>query len=812
MNDPGLDDKEFKRDTPVSISVRLNLNSLVGLTGVKLVQNTVIASSTEKFSAIIITDCQDLSSYNRLILSMQNLSDVPLLVGVTLRHGPSDLMEHDRFATSFSGGRESLLPRLTAQLKFPIECFGIYGKPSGWKDVTSLTLSIASEKFFVGPKSFSVAIYYIEFDRILPPQGPRLTSLGLERITIKPVKRKLALSKNRFFGANGLEPLNFVKGYVSPFSGNDPGLSIPAPHNYPQENSEEIMNGKIMGQNVSETIQWTANPLGELEWTHFLNRHHFLRPLILEYAQTQDRTFAEKVSSVVTSWIEKCPTPLDSNGGAGPTWETLTVAWRLREWFWIKGVMWSTGHFSHDTVNLMLRSVWEHARSLMDHQGHPNNWIIVESAALAVTGALFPEFQESGGWWKTGISRLQKAIELQFFGDGSHFEISPLYHSICLNALLEVQHVANANKLQLNEAFVGSLKNAFEFLMEIARPDFTWPSINDSGSIERDYIQLFQKLYILNKRPEYLWFASTGKRGKPPKSGVRVFKDAGICVIRRNESCNLQWAILRAGPPGAFHIHSDLLSVELFDKDTKWLLDPGITSYAPSALTDYYRSAGSHNSFVVDGVEPDRTQLPVSEKIISSKNIASELQNHDFIGATGQSREFSDGCDNRLFCSRTLLLFRNSYWAVIDHIEGSGTHDVTHNWQFSTEVKKVEACGKQSVVASSHSAKMLLQKMLPVASSEIEYFLGSINPYSGWVSSRGKDHRSHSVKFNTRVKLPITFFWVMRCMRNDTGPFPSLSLERDKSGKTSLIIRHKIGTFETLDLPKYFQENLFIKS
>ena len=40
------------------------------------------------------------------------------------------------------------------------------------------------------------------------------------------------------------------------------------------------------------------------------------------------------------------------------------------------------------------------------------------------------------------------------------------------------------------------------------------------------------------------------------------------------------------------------------------LVDPGITTYAPDVLSDYYRSAGAHNTVLVDGCGPDRATTP----------------------------------------------------------------------------------------------------------------------------------------------------------------------------------------------------------
>lgn len=798
MKDPGLDERQFTLDRSNPGSVKLDLSDLTEHKNARRLQDKIIVASTEKFSATVKNCLANLSAYNLFVVRLQNLSDAPLLVGITFTHGIAQDPKDFRITTSFSGGRELLPPLSRACMKFPIESFGIYGKPVGWKEITSVGFLISTEKFWPFSRDFSVAIHGAEFLRKTSPTGPRLTSTGLRVLTKaraiddnKPTDRRVSSNFHKL-------EADFRGDTMAPFSEDDPGLLIAPPHNYPEETAEEIMRGKIMGQHFSSRIAWDANPVGELEWTHFLNRHHFIRPLIRKFVETRDRSIVEHISSIVTSWIEDCPVTIDSNGGAGATWETLTVAWRLREWYWIKGIIWPTGIFPGKTIEMMLRSIWEHARSLMDHQGHPNNWMIVESSALSIAGVLFPEFSESADWWNTGIKRLQKSLDQQFLPDGSHFEISPLYQSICVGALLELRHVAEVNQRQLDRTFLDTLDKAIDYLMEIVRPDFTWPSLNDSGSIDRNYCELFKKIYIFNNKPEYLWIASKGKLGKPLRSCVRVFNDSGISIIRKTQECDGQWAMLRSGPAGAFHSHNDLLSVEIYDKRTKWLVDPGITSYAPGPLADYYRSAGSHNTFVFDNFELNRTNLPFEEKIRSTRNRVDKLQYLDFFGARGESGEFADDTNNIISCKRTLLLARDSLWLIIEHVDGSGTHDVTHRWQFSNEIDKLDNPGDQSIMASSRRGKMLIQKMFPNHSSDSRCFFGSINPLSGWVSSSGSDRAAHCATFHTTVKIPTTFFWAIYCKADDGEPFPHLRLEEGSSGEMNLFVCHKTGSSKTI--------------
>jgi len=105
----------------------------------------------------------------------------------------------------------------------------------------------------------------------------------------------------------------------APFTPDDSGIFIPAPHTYPRNSAEEILQGTIMGQKLGRNIQWDANPLGELEWSHFLHRHHLLRELAIALARTRDPLYARALASIVSQWITLHPVPVGSNGGAGPS-------------------------------------------------------------------------------------------------------------------------------------------------------------------------------------------------------------------------------------------------------------------------------------------------------------------------------------------------------------------------------------------------------------------------------------------------------------------------------------------------------------
>ena len=612
MRDPKLPPEQFKTDRIAYSRSIASLADLAALDGALASGDAVRFVSRARLALTLHPRISDLSTPNSLTLQVFNDSEATLLAGITLVHG-SESREPGLPDVSFSGGREPLVPGMWNQLRFPRESFGFYGMPVGWSDVRSLEIAFAWEKTHTGPDEIRVSLAGLDGEWREIPRGPRLTAEGLGSLLERDVQ-----GVTRFFDDSQRQASLYFHGqegvFQSLYGERDPAGDIPPPHQYPHEEAEAILSGSIMGQRLPEPIPWDANPLGVQEWTHFLNLHHFMRELVKALAETGDGRYAQALDHMVAHWIEANPVPLDSNGGAGPAWETLSAAWRLREWLWIVGIAWLHPSFRSETNLGMLSSIWEHARHLMDHQGHPNNWIIVESSALALAGLCFPQFTEATQWVETALKRLRREIRRQFFADGAHFELSPLYHAICLHALLEVKRAAASVGRMLPEEFAAPLEKSAQFLASLCRPDFSWPSLNDSGGAAGDYCALVELAGGMYGREDLVWIGSRGQRGRTPDWTSRAFPDAGIAVMRSHHAADANFLVFRAGPPGATHVHGDALSLDVTALGHPLLVDPGITAYAPGPLTDHYRSASAHNMILIDGHGPERAGLSFLER------------------------------------------------------------------------------------------------------------------------------------------------------------------------------------------------------
>ena len=728
MRDPHLPDAHFRRDRILSRAC-IDFEGIDSPVKGASSAGAFSVSATGILSFTIKPAAADLSAFDTLLINLLNTSRDTILVGLKLFHGTQTISE----GLSFSGGREELLPGIPTCLNFPMESFGTYGEAIDWKNIQRITFVFCREKQYAGSEPVSILFRGLEGESRERSSGPRLKSEGLRHL----------LQGGSTEGACDANVLSLYRQ-------SNPAMWVPPPHRYPKEHADQVLRGEIMGFHLGcPSIDWTVNPEGSLEWAHFLHRQHFLRALVTGYAETENHAYSQALENIITDWIISNPVPIDSNGGAGPSWETLSVAWRLREWLWVAGATDAFRVFRSEARELILRSIWEHAQSLVEHQGHPNNWIIVESAALALAGLCFLGFRDARTWRESGIRRLATEFKRQFYQDGVHFEISPMYHAICFHALLEVREAAQKAGEPLPVIFFDPLERCAEYLADLCRPDFTWPSLNDSGSMDKDYTALLRKAGDMFSRPELQWIGFRGTEGTIPESAFRVFPDAGIAVMRSGYEPDAHLAVFRAGPAGASHVHEDVLSLDITAYGRPILVDPGITSYGPAALTEHYRSGAAHNAiFPKAGFL--RSQAPFGARVRPAGSDLSAETGKNWCSVTGICR-LGESEDRQLTITRTIAFIDSSFWLVKDTVQCSRREDIIVCWQFAPG--RLEISG-QSLEFRSPESEEHPFKLIPLPgkiSAHLRCLTGSLNPPGGWVSAHGGDVPAPSCKYSMRV-------------------------------------------------------------
>lgn len=173
---------------------------------------------------------------------------------------------------------------------------------------------------------------------------------------------------------------------------------------------------------------------------------------------------------------------------------------------------------------------------------------------------------------------------------------------------------------------------------------------------------------------------------------MTVFPDSGYAVIRNRESRST--LIFDCGPLGPDyqpgHGHCDLASYELSLRGQRVVVNPGASTYEAGPERSYERSTAAHNTVRIDGEE--------QAEIWASFRVGRRPQ-------TGQIRSGAHGgflwvsgahhAYQRLGVvhARTILWRAPDTWIVVDHLEGSGTHQAESFVHFHPRVR-VEPCGE----------------------------------------------------------------------------------------------------------------------
>lgn len=646
-----------------------------------------------------------------------------------------------------SGRAEDICSDNWREVLFPNENFLIYGIPPGVTNVIKANLRLAGTgKVWIGAVSGVKRIR---------AAGPRLTDAGLlseldlERPDLAKVKSLTAAGRESEALAAFLEHL---KSRSSPK--HIYGRAVEAEQTVDLENADGICANRVLGYDVGTPVNWRANPNGYLEWMHAFNRTGHFLVLLGAYQKTGDPKYARKLDEQFAGWIAANPEPIAHNGGGDPAWETLSTACRIYgSWLECFFSLLADPNFSDVTRLKILKSLHGHAEHLLKYKGYANNWLIVESRAMAVIGMLFPEFKRAEVWVAEGLGRLETELTRQIFPDGADWEFAPGYHMMAARGFLDVYEIAKLNGRALPAAFEDRLPKAFDYIAGMARPDGSLPAVNDHtdwrSSNGRDFLALGARLY---GRPELLASPEGPYAGRS-----RSFPDAGFQVLASGTRPEARWMLFDAGPFGASHQHEDALNIELFAMGVPFLVDPGISSYLNDAWTAYYRTTQAHSTVLVNGAGQNRVAVARHHACESArgKHRACFGPVFDFARA-----EYRDGYKDQpagIVHTRTILFIRGAYWIVFDEVTGDGAERIDALFHFAPMRVEVEHKARRVLTRRLRGANLEIVPLEPRQGLKLDLKCGDIDPVQGWVSQSAADLPAPVAAFSVRGKSPLRF-------------------------------------------------------
>ncbi len=312
------------------------------------------------------------------------------------------------------------------------------------------------------------------------------------------------------------------------------------------------------------------DPTIEKLWLYNL---HYFDDLNAEFAGSRRTWHVD----LIEKWIKENP-PVVGNG-----WESYPCSLRIVNWikFSLNGGVLSTAAIHSLAVQIRYLSKRLEFHLLGNH-------LLANAKALVFAGAFF-EGQEAEYWLARGWEILRRELPEQILDDGGHFELSPMYHCIILEDLLDMSNVCKAFCIE-SQVEASSIEKMRDWLSVMIHPDGEISFFNDAAfGIAPNKEQIEQYAERLNFSQRQV--VSNGITCLANSGYVRMEKGAAIVLLD----------VAPVGPsylPG--HAHADTLSFELSLGGCRLIVNSGTSCYGNGAERQRQRGSKAHNTLCIN--------------------------------------------------------------------------------------------------------------------------------------------------------------------------------------------------------------------
>jgi uncharacterized heparinase superfamily protein len=493
---------------------------------------------------------------------------------------------------------------------------------------------------------------------------------------------------------------------------------------------------------LPDPVDWRLADREDVDslWRFHLHDHEYLLDLA---AYADDSGFTrpiERAWDLVRQWIDA--NDLSDPRSHDDAWHPFCISRRLPVWI----LLWQFKSPPNDCAAVVAESMYRQARFLASHLERDlgGNHLLENARALVFAGAFFAG-SEPDRWLQTGGEVLTRELPHQIMTHGEHFERSPMYHALVLDALLDIRDAVRDLEPDLARLCDASSYRMAEFLERILHPDGEIPLLGDSALGEAG-------------PPRELIRQS--RIGMPGRDGS---SDPSSATNTRGRLCGDYWVwragtdylLLDAGPVGPDHLpahaHSDLSTFELSLAGRRFIVDSGTFAYRDDEMRRYCRSTAAHNVLQIDGLEQCDTWSrfrmgfrghPLDLESGESEDFAWARMRHD---AYRRAQVAETG--------RWIACRANGPWIVVDWAAGRGRHQLVNQLHLHPDVV-VERIDDNELRCRLDSDELRLGSLSP---GQIEVVEGPYCP------SFGRRINGYVVRWTTDTNLPaVCGWWLVR--------------------------------------------------
>jgi uncharacterized heparinase superfamily protein len=368
----------------------------------------------------------------------------------------------------------------------------------------------------------------------------------------------------------------------------------------------------------------------------------------------------EYVRKSIEGWLSQFGTRHDRDA-----WNPYPTAHRVVSW-----LKWST--LNDTTVAGLDAAVSSHAAFLWRHLERDigGNHLVKNLKAVLFAATYLSDSRLHG----QAARMLRRELRRQILPDGGHYELSPMYHAVVLEDVLDVINLL-ANNPMPNAAAAGLLEDAraaaprmLGWLRAVCFGDPVDAHFNDSAP------EGSASVCQLTAYAERLGLPVPAAVSAP----VTSLPASGYFVIRTGELQMCMDAGRLCPDELPAHAHSDVLSFELTARGEKVFVNAGVDDYGRTDTRSYVRGAAAHNTISIDGLDQGQMwgQFRVAERPRSVEGLAGERDG--WFVAEGRHDGFARQGSSAHTHARKIRVRKDGRLAVIeDEAFGSGFHLVT---------------------------------------------------------------------------------------------------------------------------------------
>ena len=396
------------------------------------------------------------------------------------------------------------------------------------------------------------------------------------------------------------------------------------------------------------------------------------------------------------------------------------------------------GGYEEEFCNQLINILYEHGEHLSNEEEYTinhNHGIIQDQALIYL--AYFLNNEYSSEWISLAKIRLEAQKKYAFSEEMIHVENSPAYQIGVTELFYQIAEFLKSQGDDFGNQLYVDVSRSLEFITWTIKPNGALAEVGDgsSGKIDGEKFE-----------NEHLVYAATlGDKGEKPDDLSAVYPKSGYYFGRNywgmedTDPAAATWTMFKAGYLSKTHKHADDLSFMLYSKGYDIFVDPGWYNYmSGSKYRDYFVSAKSHNTLIVDG----RTYSPTVENSYKTGIFSYNLgENWDEV--TAYNNMYGGVQIDRHF------FYGGDVIVLIDNIKSDSIHEYSQLFQLSEHMTIESSCDTELVAAVGDSGfKLRIRQMGDIPSLNIINGNGGSSEYGYLSRGMNKVQDINTLKFD----------------------------------------------------------------